>query len=153
VTVEALHFSAYRGMQPGSRPDIAALKRAARERAEAARARWVAGTPVGELLEGADEPGFSFIEAGVIQEYRPRSLPKEVDRAIASLDQPGDVSPLIEVFDGAWLVRLRQRESVREDDVREALLAELRDAPIDSGEIAAKTNELMARYAPEYLLH
>jgi len=154
VSIEILRFNAYRDLVPGTRPDLPALKQATRERALKARAAWVAGAPVADLLAQADEPGFDdVIVKGVVAEFRPRTLGKEIDEAVHSLDKPGDVSQPIDAFDGSWLVRLVSREPVTLEGVRETLVREMREMPVDAGEVNALRNALMERYQPEMLLH
>lgn len=154
VSIEILRFNAYRDLVPGTRPDLPALKQAARDRALKARAAWVAGAPLADLLAQADEPGFDdLIVKGTIAEYRPRTLGKELDATVHSLDKPGDVSQPIDVFDGSWLVRLVSREPVTLEDVREALVREMREMPVDASELNVLRAALMERYKPELLLH
>ena len=154
ISIEILRFNAYRDLVPGTRPDLPALKQAARERALKARADWMAGAPLADLLAQADDPGFAdVIVQGTIAEYRPRTLGKEIDAAVHSLDKTGDVSQPIDVFDGSWLVRLVSREPVALADVRESLVREMREMPVDAGEVNVLRSALVERYQPEMLLH
>ena len=153
TSIEVLFFSAYRGVSGNERPDLAALKQAARERASAARTAWLGGAPLAELLSGSDDPAHDEIVKGVVAEFRPRTLGKPIDAAAASLDKPGDISLPLDAFDGAWLVRLVSREPVTLEQVRPEVLASIRDAPIDSSEVNTLRATLMERYKPELLLH
>ena len=154
VSIEILRFNAYRDLVPGTRPDLPALKQAARDRALKARAAWIAGAPLADMLAQSDPSGFDdVITKGVVAEYRPRILGKEIDAAVHSLDEPGDVSQPIDVFDGSWLVRLVSREPVTLDAVRESLLREMREMPVDTSEVSVLRNALLERYKPEMLLH
>lgn len=154
VSIEILRFNAYRDLVPGTRPDLNALKQATRDRALKARAAWVAGAPLADLLAQADEPGFDdVIQKGVVAEFRPRTLGKEIDVAVQALDKPGDVSQPIDVFDGTWLVRLVSREPVAFEDIREQLVREMRETPVDASEVNMLRTTLVERYQPEMLLH
>jgi hypothetical protein len=154
VSIEILRFNAYRDLVPGTRPDLPALKQGARDRALKARAAWLAGTPLADLRAQADEPGFDdIIVNAAIPAYRPRVMGKEIDAAVHSLDKPGDVSQPIDVFDGTWLVRLVSREPIALEDVREQLVREMRETPVDASEFNLLRNTLMERYQPELLLH
>jgi hypothetical protein len=152
TSIEVLFFNAYRGLSGTERPDLAALKQAARERASTARAAWLGGAQLADLLPGSDDPSHDEIVQGVVAEFRPRTLGKTIDAAVAALDQPGDVSQPLDAFDGAWLVRLVSRKPVALEQVRQEVEDEIRDAPIDTGEINTLRAALMARYQPELLL-
>ena len=152
TSIEALFFNAYRGLTGSERPDLPALKQAARERASAARTAWLGGAPLADLLPGSDDPSHAEIVHGVVAEFRPRTLGKAIDAAVASLDKPGDISQPLDAFDGAWLVRLVSREPVTLEQVRAEVEAEIRDAPIDSGELSTLRSNLMERYKPDLLL-
>ena len=152
TSIEVLFFSAYRGLSGAERPDLAAIKQAARERASTARAAWLGGAQLAELLPGSDDPAHDEVVQGVVAEYRPRTLGKTIDAAVAALDQPGDISQPLDAFDGAWLVRLVSREPVALGQVHQEVEDEIRDAPIDSGEFSALRSGLMERYRPQLLL-
>ena len=152
TSIEVLHFNAYHGLTGTERPDLAKLKQAARERALKAREAWLAGAKVADLLPDSDDPAHDEIVQGVVAEYRPLTLGRSIDAAVAALDKPGDVSQPIDAFDGVWLVRLAQREPVTLEQAREQIVADIRDAPVDSGEINQLRNTLMERYQPQLLL-
>lgn len=152
TSIEVLFFNAYRGLTGSERPDLAALKQAARERASTARTAWLGGARLADLLPGSDDPSHDEVVQGVVAEYRPRTLGKTIDAAVAALDQPGDISQPLDAFDGAWLVRLVSREPVALEQVHQQVEDSIRDAPIDSGEISSLRAALMERYKPELLL-
>ena len=68
-------------------------------------------------------------------DYRRNVLGPEVERAVNSLDNKGDLSSLIEVWNGYYIVRLEGRTSVTIDEVRDELRAELETAPPTSAEM------------------
>lgn len=152
TAIEVLFFNAYKGLSGTERPDLQALKQAARERASTARTAWLGGAQLAELLPGADDPSHDEIVQGRVAELRPRTLGKAIDMAVAALDKPGDVSQPIDAFDGAWLVRLVSREPVTLEQVRATVVDAIRNAPIDSGEVSTLRSTLMEKYKPELLL-
>jgi len=51
---------------------------------------------------------------------------------------------VVPVWDGAWVVRLAARRNVTLDEVRDELARELREAPVDTGELARVYAQLEA---------
>jgi hypothetical protein len=154
VAVQALFFSAYRGVDPeAGRPDLGALKAKSRERAAEARDRWLDGVTLEELLPESDPVGQKGLADGRIALYRRNMVGKEVERAVASLDRPGDVSQPVDVFDGCWVLRLEERVPVPLDDVREDLREELRHDPVTSGELSMLQQSILDKEGLEIVLH
>jgi len=153
ISIEALFFSFYTGLVPGEqRPELTLLDSRTRARAEPARQRLANGAPLDELLELADPVESDFLERGVVSTWRRNLLGVEMERAVNSLDDPGDTAPLVKVWDGYWVVRLLRRREVSLDGLRGELRQQLLTAPVTGEEQAAVREHLTQKYAPEYLL-
>ncbi len=154
VVLEALYFSAYRVVDPDAaeRPDLGALKQAALARASAAAEALQRGAPLAELLPASDPASDLLVQEGRIDGWRPRQLGAEVDRAVAYLDEPGDVTPAVATFDGAWVLRLVERRPVTLEQARDELLAAERRRDVDGGELATLRARLLAEADCEVLL-
>jgi hypothetical protein len=135
--LEVLFFSAWKDSPgEGVQVDPAARRAAAVARAAAARVRLSAGEAFASVLADSDPPGSDFVADGVVPVWRRDLLGQEVQRAVEQLDRPGDLSPPVEAWDGAWLVRLVSRAPVALEDVRAEIEQELRAAPVDGAEEA-----------------
>ena len=152
TTLEVLFFSMYRDVEPGERPDLEALRGESLERAQAAVDALRAGRTVADLLPTADEPNSDFVVDGRIDTYRRRLLGKEVERAQASLDDPGQVSEPVSVFDGYYVVRLVERVPVTLDEVRPELEEIIRESPPNASEIVTTRDRLVAEAEAEVLI-
>jgi hypothetical protein len=153
VELQALYFSAYRGVgEDDDRPDLGALKQAARRRADEARDRWQAGADWDELLALSDPSGQEGVTEGRIEHYRKNMLGKAIQQAVTGLDRGGDITQPVDVFDGTWLLRLVERREVAFDDVRETLTEELLHQQETSGEMALIQSELLGQEGLEILL-
>jgi multidrug efflux pump subunit AcrA (membrane-fusion protein) len=152
-SLDVAFFSMYREVVPGERPNIPMLKEAALERAQAAVAKLRNGKPISDVLADSDPVNSDFVdEQGRIKSYSRRLLGKEVEVAIASLDEPGDVSPPISVFDGYYVVQLVGRVPVELDEVREDVITDILTSPANSSEIAIVREHLMNQEGVEILL-
>ncbi|MBM3985036.1 MAG: hypothetical protein FJ296_05000 [Planctomycetes bacterium] len=135
--LEVLFFSAWKDSPgEGVAVDPVARRAQAVARASAARERLAAGWAFASVLADSDPPGSDFVKDGVVPVWRHDLLGKEVQRAVEQLDRPGELSPPVEAWDGAWLVRLVSRAPVSFDAVRAEIEQELRDAPVDGAEEA-----------------
>jgi hypothetical protein len=153
TSVEVYFFSAYRDLDPADQnPDIPALKTAARARAEEARAQLLAGADRAAVMAGTDPVASDFVKDGIITGYRRQMLGRDIEKAVSSLDEPGDTSLVVDAFDGSYVLRLIAREPVRFEDVREELVAAVRAEDVDGSELAAVRNEVMESYAVERVL-
>jgi hypothetical protein len=133
--LEVLFFSAWKDPVAESAPlDAGARRQQAVARAAAARERLAAGASFAQVLADSDLPGSDFVEDGIVRAWRRDLLGKEVQRAVEQLDRAGEMSPPIETWDGAWLVRLVSRAPVTLQEVRAEIEQELRDAPVDGAE-------------------
>jgi hypothetical protein len=150
TTLEVYFLSAYRDVSPMQQDvEIATLRATARARAEAVQAKLAAGAPLAEILPETDPVSSEFVRDGVVAAYRRELLGKEVDKAVRKLQQPGEVSPVIDAWDGAYVVRLVAREPVRFEDVRDALAAKLADVAVDGHELAQVRKLVLDTYALE----
>lgn len=139
--LQVLFFSAWAGGGEQA-ADTGTRRAAAVARAEDARTRLAAGEDFAALLAASDPPGSDFVREGVVRAWRRDLLGPEVERAVEQLDRPGDLAPVVAVWDGAWVVRLESRRPVSLAEVREELAAELRAAPVDTGESMQVYTEL-----------
>ena len=153
TTLEVLFLSMYRDVVPGEAPDMTALKASALARANLAETAMRSGTPIEELLERGDKVNSDFVHDGVIKLYRQRLLGKEVDRAVSNLDNPGDVTEPIAVFDGYYVVRLVSREAVSFERVEDELKAMLHETPASSSEIGAIHDRMLQRSGVRIILN
>jgi hypothetical protein len=150
VTVEVLFFNMYADLPAdGSTPDRDALKSDARALAGRARKAWAGGTALAELVALSDAVPSKFVDAGRIDPYRPNVLGPEVDRALLSMDDPGEISAEIEVYNGFYVVRLADRATVTLDEVRDALTAQLASEAVTSEELAIVDQGLLATHPVE----
>jgi len=153
VNVEVYFFSAYRDLDPTDlSPDISALKAAAHERAVAAAAQLKAGADRATILALADPLTSDFVRDGLITGYRKQILGPQVERAVASLDDPGDTSLPVDVFDGTYVMRLVVREPVRMEDVHDELVAAIKAEEVTGSELAAVRALVLQTYAAEKIL-
>ena len=153
TTIDVLFFSAYRNVVAGeARPDIAELKRAARERAEAAAEAWRSGADMDSLRADSDTIQSDFVKDGRVTAYRRDLLGTGVDRAVNSLDRAGEVSLPVEVFDGSYVIRLVERREVSFESVKDELTAMLAAELPSSGERNAVRTALFERDQGEVLL-
>lgn len=148
-SLQVLFFSAWRDRQGVENPDLDKLRAAARARAEAARARLLAGEALETLVAESDRVASDFVLKGRVHSYRKNLLGQEVDRAVEQLDHAGDLSPPVDVWDGCYLVRLESLEMVTFESARADLESELRSAQPTSAEILAVRMPLMDRVQVE----
>ncbi len=153
VNVEVYYFGAYRGLDPTNpNPDVTALKAAAHERAVAAIAQLKSGVDRATVMGTTDPVSSTFVTDGIITGYRRQMLGTEVERAVASLDEPGDTSLPVDVFDGTYVLRLVVREPVRMQDVRDELVAAIMSEAVSGSELAAVRASVFDEYAVEPIL-
>ncbi|MGQ0552106.1 MAG: hypothetical protein ACT4PU_02665 [Planctomycetota bacterium] len=152
ASVEVLFFNTYRDVTLFTgKPDLPALRLAARQRAEAARAAFLAGRTVAQLLPESDSTGKLPIVAGRIEHYQANMLGVEVEQAVQGLDAPGEVA-LVDVFDGTWAVRLVSRRTVSYDELRDTLAADIAQGAVTSEEALNLRTRLLTQYRAEVLL-
>lgn len=143
--VEILFFSAFRDQREGQRPDIAKGKQEAEARAQAARAAVAGGASMRAQAEHSDPLNWPFLVDGVLVEgFRERMIGRDLDHAVMALDEAGEISPLVEAWDGYFLVRLVARTPVVLEDVRDELVAVLAERRPTSGEVLAVRARLLA---------
>lgn len=153
TSLDVLFFNMYGEMTPGERPNMGALKDAALVRAQAAVAALRNGESFASLQADTDPVNSDFItKEGRILTYSRRLLGKEVETAVASLDEPGDVTPPISVFDGYYVVQLAGRLPVDLDETREDVIRDIHESPANSGEIAVTRQRLLEMDGVEILL-
>jgi hypothetical protein len=153
TVLEVLFFSAYGQVDMSDdRPDIGRLKSLALERARTAAAAWRAGATLDELRAESDTIHSEFVVDGRISAYRRSLLGAAVDKAVNSLDRPGEVSLPVEVFDGSYLVRLVERRDVSFESVREELTRMLVAEPATSGERTSARQTILDKREAEVLL-
>jgi len=137
-SVEVLFFSAFHGASPGGEAKDRESRRAdAHARAAAARARLAAGEAFETLRADSDRVASDFVVDGRVRSYRRNLLGDDVDRALEQLDRPGDISPPVDVWDGAYIVRLASRETVTFEGARAELEKELQQEEPTSAELGA----------------
>ncbi len=154
VTLEVLFFDMYAHYEPdGNAPDMAALRDEARERGLRAHAVLSAGAPFEEVRPLGDAVPSHFVVDGQLPNYRRLMLGPEVELAVSRLDDPGDTTGLVQVYNGFYLVRLVERATVRFDEIADTLRAEVMQQGPDSADILAVRAWVMAEYQAELLLH
>lgn len=131
------------------RPDPEALRDVALERAEAAHAAWKAGAEFEALLAEADDPNSEFVVDGEIGVYRKLLLGSEVHDAVTQLDDVGEISPPVRVWDGYFVVQLIGRETATFEEARNEMIRVLKDTPPSAEELGAVELRLQEEYAPE----
>jgi hypothetical protein len=137
-SLSVLFFSAWHvPSADGEKLDMDKRRADALARAEAARAKLAAGAALDTVRAESDPVTSDFVVDGVVRAYRRNLLGREVDLAVEQLDEPGDLSPPVEVWDGSFVLRLESRETVTLDSLRDELERELREAEPDTAEIAA----------------
>lgn len=153
LTLQVLRYDMWADADPeNDRPDLASLRKSAERRAEAATASWRAGTAFGDLLEDSDDPGSEFVVHGVVSPYRKLLLGPEVEETVPQLDDLGQISDPIEVWDGYVVIRLVERVERSFDQARDEIEGLLRAAPVDSSETGNIEERLMNAAEPERLL-
>lgn len=153
IAVEVLYFGYYVNLpEDGARPSLSELDRRTLERAQAAHRALVAGAEFQTLRATSDPVDSAFVKDGTIQTWRRNLLGNEVDDALNSLDEPGEVAPLVKVWDGYWIVRLLSRESVSFESLREELLTEALEGDVTSEELNQVRERLRMQYAPRILI-
>lgn len=151
VSFDVLFYSAYASVDPGGpRQDVQQLRQAAMARAREAAAALRDGALLADLVEDSDPLVETARESELIQgqrviQYRARLLGTEVDRAVKSLDDPGDVAGPIQVFDGAYVLQLVRRQSRTAEEARPEIEAILRDTPPTADELNTVRERLMAQ--------
>ena len=143
VSVEVLFYNAFREASEGGAEEVARVKQEARQRAVAGREALLAGRPFDEVRAGSDAPASEFVVDGVITHWKRSLLGREFDGPIASLDEAGQTSPVIETWDGSWVVRLRDRHPVQLADVRAEVEGRVRSAEVTGDELAGLRARLM----------
>jgi hypothetical protein len=153
VSVDVLFFSLYHGVDPEApRPDLNAQAVLALARAQAAEKALRAGRPFEELRANSDPVQNEFVQDGHISQWRKNLLGDESELGLASLDDPGDVSPPIRVWDGYYVMRLVQRRQLDFEQAREELTAlVIQDKPT-AEEIGAVRTAIRNEYKVELLL-
>ncbi len=153
TTLDVVFFSMYADVPEGTRPNMTALREEALAHAEAAIAKLRNGAAFREVVATGDRVDSPFVTAeGRIDTYRRQLLGKEVEAAVAQLDEPGDLSPPISVFDGYYVIQLVGREAVEHEDAVDAVRAMLLETPPNSGELAATRQRLLDRVDVEMIL-
>ncbi len=144
TSLDVAFFNMYREMKPGVRPVLQALKDEALGRAEAASATLRNGKPFAELGELSDKVNSDFVDGnGRVSMYTRRLLGKEVELALANLDEPGDVTAPIAVFDGYFVVQLVSSVPVKKEAMREEILINIRTSEPNSSELAVVRQRLL----------
>lgn len=150
--VEVLFFSMYHGLRPGDRPDMTQADRDARARAEEARQAWLDGASLDELRPGSDPIASEFVDEGRIAQWRRKLLGNETEQAVNSLDSPGQIAPVVKVWDGYYVLRLVRREPVTYEGVRDELEALERAAEPTTEQLSQTRAGIKERYPAEYFL-
>jgi len=151
LTLRVLKFDMWAGALTGDdeRPDPEVLRARALERAEAAHAAWKRGEPFEALLAESDDPNSEFVVAGEIDVYRKLLLGSEVHTAVGQLDEVGQISPPVRVWDGYFIVQLIGRETASFEEARAEMLRILTETPPSAEEMGAVEIRLREDYAPE----
>ena len=155
ASLEVLFFDLYANMDPNAeeRPEMVELDREARERAEAARQALSDGVDFATVQHDSDPITSSeFVVDGRISSWRKNLLGPEMEQAVSSLDDPGDLSPLVKVWNGYFLARLVSRRALSFDTMRDELWQELMAEPPSAEEHNRVRSWLRETYAPEILL-
>lgn len=150
--IELLFFSHRTGWDPQENPSRDQLVARSLARAEPVVERFRDGAPFEEVFAESDKLRNDFVVDGRVLRYRKNLLGPQVDHAVNMLDRPGEVSPIVTLFDGHVAVRLVRREAVTLEGVRDEIRDELMSAPPNSGEVMGVQSTLTARYAGESLL-
>ncbi|MFT7464500.1 MAG: hypothetical protein ACI9EF_002856 [Pseudohongiellaceae bacterium] len=136
VAVEVLFYSLYHGLSPDSpRLDRDAQALVAEALAKKGADALKAERPLAELLPTSDTVNNDFVIDGYVNRWRKNLLGSESELALASLDNPGDVSPAIRVWDGYLVLRLIERKTVSFEEARAELTALLGEDPPNSEEL------------------
>ncbi|MED5330162.1 MAG: peptidylprolyl isomerase [Planctomycetota bacterium] len=135
VRIEVLFFDMYGDITEQPDEDVTALRQKSHLRASTALEIIEKTGAIAELAPTGDPISSEFVRDGYRLDYRRNVLGPEVERAVNSLDNKGDLSSLIEVWNGYYIVRLEGRTSVTIDEVRDELRAELETAPPTSAEM------------------
>lgn len=153
TSVDVLFYSLYHGIGPeDARPDLNANAIEAKARAEKGAAGLRAGRPLSELIADSDPIANKFVLHNQVQQWRKNLLGDETEMALASLDDAGDVSPPIRVWDGYYVMRLTARSTVDFEAARENLVRVVRQEAPTSEEIGKARITVKERYKLEVYL-
>lgn len=153
VSVEVLFFSLYHGIGPDSpRPDLNAQAVLAESRARDGAAALRAGRPLADLLPSSDPITNEFVRDGFVDLWRKNLLGSESELGLASLDNAGEVSPPIRVWDGYLVLRLVERRAVTFEQARDELTALVAQDKPTAEELGVARSAIRDRNQVEILL-
>jgi hypothetical protein len=108
---------------------------AAKERAEALRAKVAAGTPIEEVAREASDDPAAKRNAGDLGFLAAKEMPPELATAAFALTKRGELAPVVKTKSGYHVVEFRERQvSVQRtfDEVKKEMLADIRRSLVDS---------------------
>jgi len=108
--------------------DMEEMRRQARETAEAARQRILAGEEFGDVCLEVSHDQVTRQKGGVLANYDGRLYGPAFRAAVEALEKPGDVSEVVESGAGFHVIQLVDRTVTRLEEVREQLLREILEA-------------------------
>jgi hypothetical protein len=153
VSVDVLFYSLYHGIGPeDARPDLNAKAVEAKARAEKGAAGLRAGRPLSALVADSDPIANQFVQRNHVRQWRKNLLGNETELALASLDDAGDVSPPIRVWNGYYVMRLTKLTTVDFEQAREDLIRVVRQDAPTSEEIGSARTAVKERYQLEIYL-
>ncbi|GJM20104.1 MAG: hypothetical protein DHS20C15_00190 [Planctomycetota bacterium] len=154
ISLRVLKFDMWAKAQTGDGelPDQVKLRADALERAEAASAAWKAGADFEQLVKQADDPASDFVHAGELEVYRKLLLGQQVENAVRQLDDVGEVSLPIEVWDGYFVIQLVNRTTASFEEARDEMETLLRESPPTAEELGVTELALRERFGPEVTL-
>jgi hypothetical protein len=153
TSVDVLFYSLYHGIGPaGQRPDLVLQAVKAKARADKGATDLRAGRAVSLLAADSDPIVSNFVQANHVVQWRKNVLGEEAELALSSLDDAGEVSPPIRVWDGYYVLRLNERELVSFEDAREFLLGVVHQDTPTAEEVGAARTAVKDQYQLEILL-